>query len=199
MPLFRLCSLVVLLIAATACASRAPAADEPDSNPPPLVETLPASVGSFAYEGFRHFEDDSGGYSLRFANKRKHRVADVYVYPVAEENRALDHERLVLGSTRATMEAIGEAVRRGLYTNFNVINAATRARGIRTTARVQATYLRRNLASYTLLYQTEHDGTLVKIRLSMPDNESNRGNAEWDRFAERMFELIVDELDGAAA
>jgi len=190
----RLATIVTLLALGSACATREPAAADPI--PPALVASLPGEVGSFDYEGFRRFDDGSDGYSLRYGNARKRRVADVYVYPVAPENAALDHEKLVMGSTRATMQAIGEAVRQGVYTDFNVLNAATRARGVRTVARVQATYLRENLASYTLLYQTEHDGTLMKIRVSMPDNVSNRSSGEWDRFAERMFELIADELDG---
>jgi len=102
---------------------------------------------------------------------------------------------LVMGSTRATIHAIGEAVKQGIYANFNVVGAATQARGLRTVARVEATYLRENLASYTLVYQTEYDGTLLKIRVSMPDNESNRGNTEWDEFANTIFNAIVDELD----
>ena len=196
MPVLRLFPLVVVLAIASACATSEPKAAEPV--PPSLVAAAPETVESFDYEGYKYFTDGSGGFSLRYTNPRKRRQADVYVYPVAEENRELAHEKLVLGSTQATMQAIGEAVRQGLYANFNVVAAATRARGVRTVARVQATYLRQNLASYTLLYQTEYDGTLMKIRVSMPDNDSNRASDEWDRFAERMFELIVADLESTA-
>jgi len=215
MSLRRLASLLAVLTLASACATGAPAAGAPDADaavaagptagngaraePPAVLDVLPSSVGTFEYQGFRRFEDGTDGYSLRYANARKRRIADVYVYPVSKENLSLDHERLVLGSTRATMQAIGKAVRAGVYTDFNVVTAATRARGMRTVARVQATYLRENLASITVLYQTEHEGTLVKIRLSMPDNASNRGSLEWDRFAEDMFERITRDLDGTSA
>ena len=93
------------------------------------------------------------------------------------------------------MQAISEAVRQGVYANFNVIGAATHTRGMRTVARVEATYLRQNLASYTLVYQSEYNGTLMKIRMSMPDNESNRANGEWDHFASQVFDLIVTDID----
>jgi len=161
---------------------------------PTLVGRLPAQVDSFDYAGYRHFEDDSGGYSFRYRNVAKKRLADVYVYPVAEQNTALDHRSLVLGSTRATLQAINEAAAQGLYANFQVVDSATRASGLRMVSRVQATYLRENLASYTMLYQSEHDGTLMKIRLSMPDNESNRASVEWDAFAESMFALVIADL-----
>jgi len=169
-------------------------ADRATAPQPTLVGRLPAQVDSFDYAGYRHFEDDSGGYSFRYRNVAKKRLADVYVYPVAERNTALDHRSLVLGSTRATLQAINEAAAQGLYANFRVVDSATQARGLRMVSRVQATYLRENLASYTMLYQSEHDGTLMKIRLSMPDNESNRTSGEWDTFAESMFALVIADL-----
>ena len=188
-----------LLAAALSGACTAFGGEAEEAGPPAAIEALPASIASFDYDGYRRFDDGSNGYSVRYANAPKKRLADVYIYPVAEENAELEHEALVLGSTRATLQAIGEAVNQGLYANFAVLDAATRTQGLRTTARVQATYLRDNLASYTLLYQTEHDGTLMKIRLSMPDNESNRANGEWDAFAARVFEVLIDDLDERAS
>lgn len=200
----RLISTIALLgtvLLTTACATTASPpvesnkAEAPPLPEPALVKALPETVDSFELKGFKHFEDGSGGYSIRYSNDRKRRIADLYVYPVAEENTNLEHNQLVLGSTRATLMAIGEATRQGHYSNFNVINAATRAQGVRTIARVQATYLRQNLASYTLVYQTEHDGTLLKIRVTMPDNEYNRKSTEWDKFADSMFKKAILSLD----
>lgn len=188
-------ALSFLCISACSTVTPSPTPSEPEPLPEPaLIESLPETVLSFELKGYKHFEDGSGGYSLRYANERKRRIADVYIYPVAEENSDLEHNQLVLGSTRATLAAIGAAARQGHYDNFNVINAGTQARGLRTVARVQATYLRQNLASFTLVYQTEHEGTLLKIRVSMPDNESNRSSIEWDLFAERMFQTIIADL-----
>ena len=192
-------AVLVSCLALSACASLKQPAEQTPPPAPDLIDVLPAEVGSFEYEGYRYFDDASTGYTMRYSNPRKHRMADVYVYPVADQNQDLDHEDLVMGSTRATIQAIGDAVKQGLYANFNVVGAATQARGIRTVARVEATYLRKNLASYTLVYQTEYDGTLLKIRVSMPDNESNRTNQEWDAFAETMFDTIVNELDDQRA
>ncbi len=202
MKLVRLIILSSMVVLLNACATTTPTEQgqgqeqEPEQIPEPeIFKALPESISSFEVQGYKHFEDGSGGYSVRYANKRKRRIADLYIYPVAEENTNLEHNQLVLGSTRATLMAIGEAARQGHYANFNVLNAATRAQGLRTTARVQATYLRQNLASYTLLYQTEHKGTLLKIRLNMPDNESNRSSAEWDKFADELFNTVVSEID----
>jgi len=182
-------------LALSACATLKGPAEQTPPPTPDLIDALPTELGSFDYEGYRYFDDASMGYTVRYTNARKQRMADVYVYPVAEQNQDLDHEDLVMGSTRATIQAIGDAVQQGFYANFNVVGAATQARGLRTVARVEATYLRQNLASYTLVYQTEYDGTLLKIRVSMPDNEPNRTSLEWDEFADTMFNTIVDELD----
>ena len=155
---------------------------------------LPKTVESFDMQGFKYFNDGSG-YSIRYSNERKQRLADLYIYNVADENASLDHKQLVLGSTRATMDAIGAAAEQGHYANYNVLDAATHAQGLRTVARVQATYLRQNLASYTLVYQTEHKGTLLKIRVTMPDNDSNRNSNEWDLFTDTVFQSVISELD----
>jgi len=189
-----LASALLLVPVLGACAATSDAT--PSRAPQPsLIGALPPSIDTFDFDGYRHFDDGSGGYSFRYRNERKKRLADVYIYPVATENAQMGHEALVLGSTRATMAAIQGAVQQGLYANFNVVGSATRTRGLRTVARVQATYLRDNLASYTMLYQSEYRGTLMKIRLSMPDNESNRANTDWDAFAERVFGLVVDDVE----
>lgn len=188
----------VLIISACATTDKtvddttSPAPEKPE---PALIKSLPKTLDTFELQGYKHFDDGSEGYSVRYANERKRRVADLYIYPVAEENTELEHNQLVLGSTRATLMAISEATKQGHYSNFNVINAATRAHGLRTVARVQATYLRKNLASYTLVYQTEHKGTLLKIRVTMPDNESNRKSNEWDTLAEKLFKDTIKSLD----
>jgi hypothetical protein len=187
-------AVLLSLVFCSACTTVSRAEPEPVQEPA-LINVLPDELLSFELKGYKYFDDGSGGYSVRYANPRKHRVADVYIYPVAEENKTLAHNQLVLGSTSATIQAIGEAARQGHYANFNVLNAVTQAYGVRTVARVQATYLRENLASYTLVYQTEHAGTLVKIRVTMPDNDSNRSSTEWDEFAEKIFKTIVKDLD----
>ena len=197
MRLIPVLALLGSVVVTSACATTAssPPVEAPAAPEPALYSALPENVDSFELKGYKHFEDGSGGYSVRYANERKRRMADLYVYPVAEENENMEHAQLVLGSTRATLMAIGEATRQGHYSNFNVINAATRAQGVRTIARVQATYLRENLASYTLVYQTEHDGTLLKIRVTMPDNEYNRTSREWDEFADTMFKTAIESLE----
>lgn len=194
MQILRLVTLLLPLLFTSACATVTPT-EPPPREEPALIGTLPDTMKSFDLQGYKYFNDESGGYSVRYANEQKRRIADVYIYPVAEENIDLAHNQLVLGSTKATIQAIGEAARQGHYSNFNVINAGTQAYGMRTVARVQATYLRQNLASFTLVYQTEHEGTLVKIRITMPDNDSNRNNGEWDDFADDMFAKVISELD----
>ena len=201
MAVFRHSLVVLALSFLSACASTNPApnvsgdaSQTENKAEPSLIQALPESIGSFDYVNYGYFDDAGDGYQLRYSNQRKRRIASVFVYPVDEENKTLEHNQLVLGSTRATMQALGEAVKQGHYVNFNVVDAATKSQGIRTVARVQATYLQENLASYTLVYQTEHEGTFLKIRFTMPDNESNRSSNEWDQFADQIFKLIIDDL-----
>ncbi len=189
----KFCLPLVLLL--SSCAVTAPNITKPAQEEPTLISVLPDQLESFDFQGYRFFDDSSEGFTLRYSNRRKLRLADVFVYPVSKENESLPHDQLVMGSTRATIKAIGAAVKAGRYANFNVIGAATQPRGFRTIARVEATYLRENLASYTLVYQTEYDGTLVKVRVSMPDNEANRRSREWDRFATEIFDTIIGHIE----
>jgi len=211
MPVKFTLTLTLITAMCSACASTKPAvpddpmpadsraADSTDEEKPlpqaELVASLPKTVESFDLKGAEPFTNSGDGVTVQYANARKQRRADVFVYPVAEDNLKLKHPQLVYGSTQATMKAIAQAVQQGIYQNLNVLDAATKANGIRTIARVQATYLRNNLASYTLVYQTEHDGTMVKIRVTMPDNDTNRESREWDRFADQVFAAIGSHLD----
>jgi hypothetical protein len=191
----RLLLLLISLVFTNACAALTITPEKKDdAEAPALMHKLPKTVESFDMQGFKYFNDGSG-YSIRYSNERKQRLADLYIYDVADENASLAHKQLVLGSTKATMDAIAAAAAQGHYANFSVLNAATHAQGLRTVARVQATYLRQNLASYTLVYQTEHEGTLLKIRVTMPDNESNRDSLEWDLFTDTVFRSVISELD----
>jgi len=167
MSFVRPIALTISLLFSTACAAVTLNANES------LHETEP--------ELLKYFNDGSG-YSIRYSNPRKQRVADLYIYEVAEENASLEHSDLVVGSTRATMDAISAAAQQGHYDNYNVIHAATHSQGVR-------------MASYTLVYQTEHNGTLLKIRVTMPDNDSNRESTEWDEFTDTLFLAVVEELD----
>lgn len=195
----RLFFLSISLVFANACSAVTISPQKPsESAAPSLLHKLPETIESFDLQGYKYFNDGSG-YSIRYSNERKQRLADLYIYDVAEENESLDHKQLVLGSTRATMDAIGAAAEQGHYANLNVLDAATHSQGLRTVARVQATYLRQNLASYTLVYQTEYNGTLLKIRLTMPDNDSNRSSTEWDNFTDTVFESVITELDNTSA
>jgi len=194
MPITRSLFLLTSLLFASACAALTTNAEETQSTEvPAMMYTLPKTVGSFDMQGFKHFNDGSG-YSIRYSNEPKQRSADLYIYEVAKENASLNHEQLVIGSSRATMDAISAAAEQGHYANYTVIDAATHVQGLRTVARVQATYLRQNL---TLVYQTEYKGTLLKVRVSMPDNDSNRNSDEWDQFTDTVFKSVISELDKA--
>jgi len=195
MPFIRPIALTVSLLFSTLSGAVTLEVEEPSvQSEPELMSKMPKVVDSFTLQGYKYFNDGSG-YSIRYSNPRKQRMADLYIYEVAEENASLKHSDLVVGSTRATMQAISSAAKQGHYDNYNVIHAATHNHGVRTVARVQATYLRQNLASYTLVYQTEHNGTLLKVRVTMPDNASNRESTEWDEFTDTLFLAVIDELD----
>jgi len=141
MPIKTSLSITLMAVLLSSCATlKAPEQDqdvtastqEPAELPQAeLVASLPKEVESFELAGAQAFDTDGDGVTVRYANPRKHRRADVFVYPVAEKNKKLAHPELVFGSTQATMQAIAQAVQEGIYQNLNVIDAATKANGFK--------------------------------------------------------------------
>ena len=111
----RLSLLLISFLFTNACAAVTITPEEPvQKEEPALLSKLPKTVESFELQGYKYFNDGSG-FSIRYSNERKQRIADLYVYEVAEENASLDHEELVFGSTKATMAAISAAAKQGHY------------------------------------------------------------------------------------
>jgi len=124
MPFIRPIALTVSLLFSTLSGAVTLEVEEPSvQSEPELMSKMPKVVDSFTLQGYKYFNDGSG-YSIRYSNPRKQRMADLYIYEVAEENASLKHSDLVVGSTRATMQAISSAAKQGHYDNYNVIHAA---------------------------------------------------------------------------
>ena len=63
--------------------------------------------------------------------------------------------------------------------------------------RCKLSMLRENLKIVSYLYVTEHKGKLLKIRITLPDNEINRSREDIENFAIEMFINIMDNIDSA--
>lgn len=163
----------------------------------PIMEVLPDSIEGFSYVGSATYPQP-WGYSLRYrsgASRWTH--SDIYIYPAPKADKPQSHQELVVGMTRQALEEIDYAKQRGAYSSFQILDQRKFTLNGKMATRIDMVLVKDNLVSYSLLYVTESQGKLLKVRMTMPDNEANRNNARWQRFAETVFNTIMANMDKA--
>lgn len=150
---------------------------------------FPDSVERFSLVETAPMETVEGGVVARYGDdRRRHRAALVYVYPVREPFVDMPHRTLVEQSMRGTMTAVSESVG-----GVRLHDAAHRTdESGRMLMRVRGTYRAGPLHMLLLLYQSERDGKFVTVRITAPDNPANRQSGEWDAFAARAAEAALE-------
>lgn len=191
----RLLTLTFLLGLLSACATTPPAESEEDEQPE-LIAMLPKQLEGYSYGGFHIYPEAAYGYAVRYLHSAHHH-ADIYVYPVPDSIKHLSHKDIVLGMTYHTKQEIELAQEQGLYLNYQVIQERAYDNNGTITTKIEGEYLKNNLAAYTLVYLTESSGKLVKARITMPDNEANRDNPQWDNFISQLFSFVLKHIDKA--
>jgi len=156
-----------------------------------LLEVVPHQLHGFVYTTTQTYPEP-WGYSFRFIHESNPRIhADIYVYPVPENLNLIDSKRIVLEMASQSLQEIDEAAKQGSYSDYQLIrNSSIEINGHFVT-RSDIYLIRSNLAVYSLLFLTESKGTLIKARISMPDNETNRSGSQWEEFVREMFSAIL--------
>ena len=190
-------SLLVSMLAACATPARKAQPGLVHGDHVKLLDVLPDNIEGFLYQDSTTYPDP-WGYSLRYAYSENSRVySDIYIYPVPKEMREYSQEEIVNGMTNAALREIELVKQRGAYSEFQIIEAdASHMLGEYLT-RVEMYLVKNNLASYSLLFLTERDGRLIKVRMTMPDNESNRKSATWQKFINTILSGILKNIEKA--
>lgn len=161
------------------------------------MDFLPAKLEGFSYENSTTYPAP-WGYSLRYGKNTTHRTySDIYIYPIPKEANGYKHEEIVYGITKEALREIEYAKEKGAYSEFKVISKGTFYLNGKLATRVEIFLVRNNLSSYSLLYVTESEGKLIKARMTMPDNESNRNNESWNKFIDKVFSIILSNIEKA--
>ncbi len=162
---------------------------------PEILQRLPSNIDGFLYRGARNYPA-SLGYSLRYRHGEIPDVdAEVLVSPVPQEAVAYSHiERVDLMSMRALRE-IQTARARGVYADYSIIRSGSFEIDGSYATRTDIALLRDEFASVALLFLTEREGRLLTLRMTMPDNYSNRHHDNWQQFAETVFGLILENIE----
>lgn len=164
---------------------------------PMIVDLLPEELRGYSYVNFYNFNSDLG-YSLRYAKKTEDKnYADIYIWPVSKEAKGYSHHDIVLITTKMALDDIYTMQQSGAYSNVvELSNETANVDGL-IIARCKLSMLRENLKIVSYLYVTEHKGKLLKIRITLPDNEINRSREDIENFAIEMFINIMDNIDSA--
>lgn len=159
-----------------------------------LLDVLPRHIQGFTYEGVREYPDP-WGYSLRYRSDSSRRTyADIYIYPVPGNATNLSQKKVVTDMTNEALWEIKVAKEKGAYSDYKIIHSAAFEIDGNFTSRVDLQLVSNNLVLYSLLYVTERNGKLIKARISMPDNDANRGNKLWQEFVEQTFQVIIQNI-----
>ena len=107
------------------------------------------------------------------------------------------HKDIVAGMTSQALREIEIAMNKGMYSDFNIINKRAFKIQDNIITRVDVQLVRNNWEMFSLLFVTEHNGTVLKARMTMAYNELNKNNEAWQKFVEQAFSIILGNLDKA--
>lgn len=187
--------LIYLILCLTGCVSFGLNVEN-KNNKPEILDILPTNIDEFNYVGYQVYPEKSLGYSIRYAIVNIG-YADVYIYPVPKAALELDSKEIVIESTKAAITDIQYFVSKGIYSEFKVLSQKFSENNGVITTKIEGSFVKNNLQLYTMLYLTEHSGMLLKARISVNDNETNRSSTGWDSFVGKLFGLITANIEKA--
>ncbi len=162
-----------------------------------ILDALPREIEGFIYRGAKSYPDP-WGYSLRYQLERNQLTySDVFIYPVPGEAEGYGQKEVVISMSNQALKEIDIAKEQGLYSKYSVINRRTFEINGNFTIRIDIFLVKSNLESYSLLFLTESNGKLIKVRMTMADNESNRNNTAWQKFAVKVITTIFNNIEKA--
>lgn len=192
----KIVSLFIIITVLSACSSQQHSIHS-SNNEPAIVKLLPVQITNYKYSGYRLYGKGLG-YSLRykFQNENYH-FADIYIWPAPERAKKYSHKEIVYGVTDSGIRDIYSMQEKGHYNNVKILEKRAYTNKNNTLTMHKITMLRGNVESLSFLYVTEFNGILLKARISMPDNTTNRGRKDIKEFAIEIFNKIIKNIKHA--
>ena len=171
------------------------------SSAPPEAQWIefPLSIGVLHQDGTQKYEDPSLGYTVRYYDESKANLVDVYVYPVAEEVASRGHQERVATYLYASQRDIHAAVSAGYYLRNEELGIDAFLLEGKQVLRSRHQLQTASGELYSLIYVTEVDGTVVKIRASVRGTVNAVVHGAFENEAFGLLEVAVKALDSAVA
>ncbi len=136
------------------------------------------------------------GYSLRYSKQtEQNHFADVYIWPVHQQLNDFSHKDIVYAMSNSAEQDIYTAEKYGAYSNVKLLDRSEQfMTDDMMVTRQRFTFIRNHLLTLSFLYLTEYQGKVLKIRLSLADNEFNQTRKDIDTFALSLFEQIIENF-----
>lgn len=192
----RIYTLFIFMVLLVGCATTHELNSENEHNNKTLklLDRLPTQIDEFEYQSYHDYEEPALGYSLRYFIKGLG-YADIYIYPVPEEGRRYSHQNIVIGMAHAAIRDIQYYGETGVYSNVKLLSSQASAHEKKITSKAELVVTKDNLEYYTLIYLTERSNKLIKARVTVNNNEENRLTKKWDDFINRIFALIIENIE----
>ncbi len=183
-------SAILLSILISACSSTPSQTSQSDTDAPEIVQYINQSIHGYRYQDYKKF-DNNLGYALRYVKEDEPTiVASVFVWPTPESTKSYSHKEIIYAVTKASLDDIYVVEKLGDYQNVNVLEAVAYDNDVIVTKhKLSLTY--QDIPRITLLYVSEHQGDLLKVRLTMDNNPKNIARQDIDQFVMAVFSEIV--------
>ncbi len=106
----------------------------------------------------------------------------------------LEHKEKVYQVAKWSLQDIVSAQDAGLYSNIDILSSQEVSSGGFVFIVIKLRLVQENLALYSHLVVTEHQGHFVKARLTLKDNDTNRARKDAEGFINTMFNVILNYL-----
>lgn len=186
---------IVVVVAMLAACSGASKKTQPSQGNLPILDVLPKHIQGFSYVGTKTYPEP-WGYSLRYQlDGSQYTHADLYIYPVPKELAGQKHKDVIGRMKDQAIEEIGYAKEKGMYSEYRVMKNSSFNINGKFVSRTDIHLIKGNLVAYSLLFLTESDGKLIKVRMTMPDSEEVRRSDTWQKFVDKAFATVIKNIE----
>ena len=158
---------------------------------------FPDIVGTFIKIDTHYFENPAFGYVVTFKTLDASEVLDVYIFPVDAKFAQLENKQLVDIFLLEAQQGINDAVKLGIYTKADKHGVIAYPFDNYYILKSQYTIQTAHGELYSVIYITEYNGTVIKLRISIPNKSKNDVLDEIETTAFELIQVALDALQSS--
>lgn len=133
-------------------------------------------------------------FSIRYNKvKESNHSADVYIWP-KPKNANANHQDFVSAATQRGIRDIFSLQKSGHYENVKILEQGQLKVDDTIITKSSLSFLKRNLSTISHLYITQVEDKILKVSISLPNNETNLSRSDIDIFSSKILLEIKSQL-----